>query len=380
MNVTAKVGWWGGALLLALCTRQIAFGVLPLALHWHRRQMGQLSQLLDRKLAQADDQLVAQRHHLQAQWDKFNQTIDQKLRQSDGLIVQVQHLQTQWDRTRQDILQRLAQCDQLGDQVRADVAQAVDQQRQQVSQLVDQIQQIQADLAQKLAADAASIRQHTAPIVQAVHQLQQRHLDIQLKTAPQVADLAAQLDRLQAQVDALVQGAVLRQGVGVFIDGANLHASARQLGVNLDYARILPHILPKNTLATAVHFYSGYDQDNLQHRQLRRDLEQIGMQMHIKPVTRFADGGTKANWDGQMIVDMLKSSFAHIVLLSGDGDFLPALETLADQGVQITVAAFAPNTHQRLRDKFPFRDLGKICTGRGRVIPLPVKQTSSSVG
>jgi uncharacterized LabA/DUF88 family protein len=79
--------------------------------------------------------------------------------------------------------------------------------------------------------------------------------------------------------------------------------------------------------------------------------------------------------DGQIIVDLLTNTFAHVILMSGDGDFVPALDYLHRQGVQITVAAFGNNTNQELQQKFAFRDLAKCCRMAGKVIPLPAKQT-----
>ncbi|APB32953.1 hypothetical protein GlitD10_0639 [Gloeomargarita lithophora Alchichica-D10] len=298
MNVTAKVGWYGGALLLTLWTRQVVFGVLPAAVFWQRRQ-----------------------------WQQINRIIDQKFGQTLDFTHQIHLFQTQLDR---------------------------------------------------LSANghaSVSIRQQTTPIIQQIGLMQQRLRQIELGTTPQVAQLTDQLIQLQTQMDSLAQGVIPRQGVGVFIDGANLHASARQRGVQLDYARLLTQVLPKDTPATAVHFYSGHDPDNLPQRRLHRDLAQMGMKMHLKSVTQFADGAKKANLDGEMIVDLMINTFAHVILLSGDGDFLPALQQLDQQGVQVTVAAFGRDTHQPLKQNFPFRDLAKCCTSTGQVIALPAKQT-----
>jgi len=310
MNAVAKVGWWSGAILLTLWTRQVVFGLLPIAVLFQRRQWQQIHEQIH---------------------DIVNQEITQKLEVN-------QHLTTQ---------------------------------------LADQIHrlQIQVNNLTTNGHPPAAIRQHTLPIIQQIHLLQQRLHQMELGTTPQVQRLNDQLMQLHAQVNMLAQGMIPRQGVGVFIDGANLHASARQMGVDLDYAQLLPRLLPKNTPASAIHFYSGYDPNNLQQRRLHRDLQQMGVQLHLKEVTQFANGATKANLDGQIIVDLLTNTFAHVILISGDGDFLPALKYLRDQGVQITVAAFGKNTNQELQQNFPFRDLAKCCLTAGKVIPLPAKQT-----
>lgn len=305
MNAVAKVGWWSGALLLTLWTRQVVFGLLPVAVLLQRRQWQQIRHIVDQKIAQ---QLRANQHLV------------------TQLADQIHGLQTQVDRLGAN-----------GDAV-------------------------------------AAIRQHTVPIIQQIHLLQQRLHQMEVGTTPQVQQLNDQVMQLHNQVDALAQGMMPRQGVEVFIDGANLHASARQMGVDLDYARLLSRLLPKDTPAT-IRFYSGYDRNNLQQRRLHRDLQHMGVQLHLKEIKQFADGATKANLDGQIIVDLLTNTFARVILMSGDGDFVPALDYLHRQGVQITVAAFGQNTNQELKQHFPFRDLTKCCTMAGKVIPLPAKQT-----
>jgi len=250
MNAVAKVGWWGGALLLTLWTRQVVFGLLPVAVLFQRRQ-----------------------------WQQIHHIVDQKIAQELGTN---QHLMTQ---------------------------------------LADQIHglQIQVNDLTTNGHSSAAIRQNTVPIIQQIHLIQQRLHQMEVATTPQVQQLNNQMMQLHAQVDMLAQGMIPRQGVGVFIDGANLHASARQMGVDLDYAQLLPRLLPKNTPASAIHFYSGYERNNLQQRRLHRDLEQMGVQLHLKEVTQFANGATKANLDGQIIVDLLINTFAHVILMSGDG-------------------------------------------------------------
>ena len=259
------------------------------------------------------------------------------------------------------------------------IAQKLGTNQHPMTQLADQIHGLQTQVNDLTANghSSAAIRQYTVPIIQQIHLLQQRLRHMEVGTMPQVQQLNDRVMQLQTQVDRLAQGMIPRQGVGVFIDGANLHASARQMGVDLDYAQLIPRLLPKDMPAQAIHFYSGYDPNNLQQRRLHRDLRHMGVQLHLKAVTQFANGATKANLDGQMIVDLLTNPFAHVILMSGDGDFVPALDYLHRQGVQVTVAAFGKNTNQELQQKFPFRDLARYCTTAGKVISLPAKQTCS---
>jgi uncharacterized LabA/DUF88 family protein len=328
-------GWlWGGSLLLAVLTRQVALGLVPLALahgQWQRRQ-------LEQQFQSQQQQIVWQ---VQQQFQSVHTSIS-SLRTTVSEAVAVQE-------------------DPRVTQIAAEVG-----------SLAEQVKQLQEQPRSHL-----SIRQQMVPLVQRLHLVQEDLRQLRLQTLPQ-QQLQGQVSQVQHPMEELEQQRVNpspRSGVGAFIDGANLHASARSLGLHLDYDQLLPRLLEGKTPAE-IHFYSGYDPQNPKQKAFHQYLKgQLGFHLHLKPVVRFANGSCKANLDGEMIVDMLRGGYERVILLSGDGDFFPALQHLQTQGIPVEVAAFLPDTHRRLR-QFSFTDLSQLLAPGQKVIPLPAKQVA----
>jgi len=80
-------------------------------------------------------------------------------------------------------------------------------------------------------------------------------------------------------------------------------------------------------------------------------LQQQGIELKIKDVQEFSSGAKKADWDVGMAVDAIALSpkVDVIVLVTGDGDFVPLVEYLKGHGVICEVAAFKESTNATLR-------------------------------
>ncbi|MCJ2542418.1 NYN domain-containing protein [Thermostichus vulcanus] len=372
---------WGGSLVLTVLTRQIAFGLVPLALahgRWQRQQWEQ--------------RLVEHSNRWEQQWERW-------------LVEHSNRWEQQWRIQQHQIFQRVEQHLQSVQPTPAPLVHspqpAVDAQVTQllaeVGSLAEQVKQLQEQPRSHL-----SIQQQMAPLVQRLHLLQEDWQRLKLQALPhleetqqqlqkQLNQVQSQIDKFQQQLEKLQQQQAAvssqpcqdsipprRAGVGVFIDGANLHASARDLGVSLDYESLIPRLLGSSAKRAQIHFYSGWDPKDPQQKAFHEYLEQLGFHLHRKPVVHFANGGSKANMDGEMIVDMLVSRYGRVILLSGDGDFLRALQHLQSQGVQVEVAAFGQHTQWEMRRQFPFVELSRMLDRGREVIPLPAKQVPSA--
>ncbi|MDI9325193.1 MAG: NYN domain-containing protein [Alphaproteobacteria bacterium] len=139
------------------------------------------------------------------------------------------------------------------------------------------------------------------------------------------------------------------QRVGVFIDTQNLYHSARNLykaRVNFDsvvkYAVDGRYIV--RALAYVITTESGEEANFLE------ALGEAGIETRSKELQIFHDNSKKADWDVGLAVDMisLAEKLDVIILISGDGDFIPALEYLKRKGCQIEVASFVQSTSQKL--------------------------------
>lgn len=84
-------------------------------------------------------------------------------------------------------------------------------------------------------------------------------------------------------------------------------------------------------------------------------LQSFGYELYLKPVKLYEqDDGTtkrKANCDVDMAFHLMKEkeNFDRAVILSGDGDFLPVLKHLRDEGKEIIVLARGPRTAREIR-------------------------------
>lgn len=132
--------------------------------------------------------------------------------------------------------------------------------------------------------------------------------------------------------------------VGVFIDGANLYATARALDLEIDYKALRGFFADKSRLIRA--FYYTALLEDVEYSPLRPLVDWLdynGFTLITKPAKEFTDDQgrrkIKGNMDIEIAVDMLKVSenLDHVVLFSGDGDFRRLLEAVQSRGVRATV-------------------------------------------
>jgi len=93
-----------------------------------------------------------------------------------------------------------------------------------------------------------------------------------------------------------------------------------------------------------------------------KKLESFGYTLVLKPVKTYSDADgnplRKANCDVDMTLALAtkKESFDRAIVLSGDGDFLPALKHLRESGKEVLVLSRGPRTAREIRrfagDKF----------------------------
>ena len=134
--------------------------------------------------------------------------------------------------------------------------------------------------------------------------------------------------------------------IALFIDGANLHATARTLGFDIDYKRLLREFQSRGTLLRAFYYTAIVeDQEYSSIRPLIDWLDYNGYTVVTKAAKEFIDANgrrkVKGNMDIELAVDAMEIA-AHvdqIVLFSGDGDFRPLIEALQRRGVRVTVVS-----------------------------------------
>jgi len=134
--------------------------------------------------------------------------------------------------------------------------------------------------------------------------------------------------------------------IALFIDGANLYATAKALGFDIDYKRLLQEFRSRGTLIRAFYYTAIIeDQEYSSIRPLVDWLDYNGFTVVTKATKEFIDAGgrrkIKGNMDVELAVDMMELAphLDEIVLFSGDGDFRSLVESVQRQGVRVTVVS-----------------------------------------
>lgn len=135
-----------------------------------------------------------------------------------------------------------------------------------------------------------------------------------------------------------------REKIALFIDGANLYATSRALGFDIDYKKMLKFFESQGYLLRA-YYYTALieDQEYSSIRPLIDWLDYNGYRVITKPTKEFTDASGrrkfKGNMDMELAVDAMElcSTADHIVLFSGDGDFRYLVEALQRRGRKVSV-------------------------------------------
>ncbi len=134
--------------------------------------------------------------------------------------------------------------------------------------------------------------------------------------------------------------------VALFIDGANLYATSKSLGFDIDYKRLLEHFRKKGRLVRALYYTAlAEDQEYSSIRPLIDWLDYNGYTMVTKPTKEFTDSAgrrkVKGNMDIELAVDAMRlaDNLDHIVLFSGDGDFRSLVAALQEKGRRVSIVS-----------------------------------------
>lgn len=135
--------------------------------------------------------------------------------------------------------------------------------------------------------------------------------------------------------------------IALFIDGANLHATSKALGFDIDYKLLLSEFQSQGKLLRAFYYTTVIeDQEYSSIRPLIDWLDYNGYTVVTKLTKEFVDATTgRRKVKGSMDVDLAVSAMElaehvhQIVLFSGDGNFRSLVEALQRRGVRVTVVS-----------------------------------------
>lgn len=137
-----------------------------------------------------------------------------------------------------------------------------------------------------------------------------------------------------------------REKIALFIDGANLYATSKSLGFDIDYKKMLKYFQTQGYLLRA-YYYTALieDQEYSSIRPLIDWLDYNGYRVVTKPTKEFVDSAgrrkVKGNMDLELAIDAMELSQTvdHMVLFSGDGDFRTLVEALQRRGRKVSVVS-----------------------------------------
>jgi uncharacterized LabA/DUF88 family protein len=163
-----------------------------------------------------------------------------------------------------------------------------------------------------------------------------------------------------------------RGRVAIFIDGSNLFYAALQLGIEIDYTKLLCRLTEGSRLLRAF-FYTGVDRTNEKQQGFLLWMRRNGYRVISKELVQLPDGSKKANLDVEIAVDMmaLAGSYDTAVLVSGDGDLAYAVDAASYRGVRVEVVSLRSMTSDHLinvADRYVDLEMIKedVCKGAGR--------------
>ena len=140
------------------------------------------------------------------------------------------------------------------------------------------------------------------------------------------------------------------QRVGVFVDVQNLYYSARNIYKSkVDFRTILKEAIKGKNLIRAIAYVIRADVKD--EKNFFEALKNMGYEVKGKDLQVFYGGAKKGDWDIGIAMDLIELApkLDTVILVSGDGDFVPLVRHLKHAlGCYVEVMAFGKSSSQKL--------------------------------
>ena len=141
------------------------------------------------------------------------------------------------------------------------------------------------------------------------------------------------------------------QRAAVFIDVQNMYHSARNLhGARVNFKNVVDAAVANRKLirsfAYVVRTKTGEEKPFFD------ALIKEGIETRVKDLQEFYGGAKKADWDVGMAIDAVRTAdiVDTVVIVSGDGDFIPLVDYLKGRGRRVEVVAFGRTASKKLKE------------------------------
>ncbi|HRY60390.1 MAG TPA: NYN domain-containing protein [Patescibacteria group bacterium] len=152
------------------------------------------------------------------------------------------------------------------------------------------------------------------------------------------------------------------QRVAVFVDIQNMYYTARHLYQSkVNFGAILKEAVGERKLIRAIAY--AVKASMPEEGSFFDALGKSGFEVKTKDLQIFGDGTKKADWDVGLAMDVIKMApnIDVVILVSGDGDYIPLVEYLQNHGKIVEVVAFGRSSSQNLINRADdFLDLEAI--------------------
>lgn len=142
------------------------------------------------------------------------------------------------------------------------------------------------------------------------------------------------------------------QRVGFFIDTQNLYHSAKNLydDARVNFGAMVKDAVAGRKLVRALAYVISTKTG--EESSFFDALGKIGIETRVKELQEFWGGAKKGDWDVGMAVDAIRLApkLDTVILATGDGDFIPLVEYLQNQGCQVEVVSFGKSTSGKLKE------------------------------
>ncbi len=142
------------------------------------------------------------------------------------------------------------------------------------------------------------------------------------------------------------------QRVGIFVDVQNLYYSARYIYKSkVDVRALLKAIRGRNLIRAIAYVIKADVKEELNFFEV---LKNMGYEVREKDLQIFPGGARKGDWDIGIAMDMIELApkLDTVVLVSGDGDFVPLVRHIRHaMGCYVEVMAFGKSSSQKLLEE-----------------------------
>ncbi len=153
-------------------------------------------------------------------------------------------------------------------------------------------------------------------------------------------------------VTKMIKGQPKAQRVGVFVDVQNMYYSARHMyNSKVNFKALLQDAIGGRTFVRAIAYVIRTE--DVGREEFFKVLANMGYEVKGKDIQVFVDGSKKGDWDIGIAMDMIEMAprLDTLVLISGDGDFVPLVEHLQRaMGCRVEVIAFGKSASGKLKD------------------------------